>query len=154
MYRLVLATQPCTLASTTVYRVYRLVLVTQPCTLASTTGYRVYRLVLVTQPCTLALTTGYRVYRLVLATQSCTIVWTYWLQSLLTGCWLHSPYCTVLQPNWLHTQKKKKKAVKIHGWPQSASFLLQRITSYSKVPSMEPGYRRELPPAYLVTENS
>ena len=41
MYRLVLATQPCTLASTTGYRVYRLVLTTQPCTLASTTGYSV-----------------------------------------------------------------------------------------------------------------
>ena len=169
MYRLVLATQPCTLASTTGYRVYRLtVLATQPCTLASTTGtectgwywlhslvhllqqigYRVYRLVLATQPCTLAsATTGYRVYRqvpstqpctlastteysvpagsgytalytgfnnwlqsvrLVLATQSCTLASTYRLQSLLTGCWLHSPYCTVLHPNWL--QKKKKKA--------------------------------------------
>ena len=164
VYRLVLATQPCTLASTTGYRVYRLVLTAHPCTLASTTGYRVYQLVLVTQSCTLALTTGYRVYRLVLATQSCTLASTYWLQSLLTGCWRHSPYCTVLQPNWLHTQKKKKKkkklgkyrpvAVKIHGWPQPASFLLQRITSYSKVPSREPGYRTELPQVYLVTENS
>ena len=91
---------------------YRLVLATQPCTLAPTTGYRVYRLVLVTQPCTLALTTGYRVYQLVLATQSCTLASTYWLQSLLTGCWLHSPYCTVLQPNWLHKQKKKQKTKK------------------------------------------
>ena len=77
-------------------------------------------LVLATQPCTLALTTGYRVYRPVLATQSCTLASTYWLQSLLTGCWLHSPYCTVLQPNWLHKKKKKKLAkyrpvaVKIH----------------------------------------
>ena len=43
------------------YRVYRLVLATQPCTLASTTGYRVYRLVLATQPCTLASTTEYSV---------------------------------------------------------------------------------------------
>ena len=103
---LVLATQPCTLASTIGYRVYRLVLATQPCTLASTTGCRVYRLVLATQPCTLASTTGYRVYRLVLATQSCTLASTYRLQSLLTGCWLHSPYCTVLHPNI----KKKKKA--------------------------------------------
>ena len=81
--------------------VYRLVLATQPCTLASTAGYRMYRLVLATQPCTLASTTGYRVYRLVLATQSCKIASTYRLQSLLTGCWLHSPYCTVLHPNWL-----------------------------------------------------
>ena len=105
---LVLATQPCTLASTTGYRVYQLVLTAQPSTLALTTGYRVYRLVLTAQPCTLALTTGYRVYRLVLATQSCRLASTYWLQSLLTGCWLHSPYCTVLQPNWLHTKKKKK----------------------------------------------
>ena len=86
-----LATQPCTLASATGYRVYRLVLVTQPCTLASTTGYRVYRLVLVTQPCTLASTTGYRVYRLVLVTQPCTLASTtgyrvygwYWLHSLV-----------------------------------------------------------------------
>ena len=68
-----------------------LVLATQPCTLASTTGYRVYRLILATQPCTLASTTGYRLYRLVLATQSCTLASTYRLQSLLTGCWLHSP---------------------------------------------------------------
>ena len=60
--------------------VYRLVLATQSCTLASTTGYRVYRLVLATQPCTLASTTGYRVYRLVLATQSCTLASTYRLQ--------------------------------------------------------------------------
>ena len=95
--------------STTGYRVYRLVLATQPCTLVLTTGYRVCRLVLVTQPCTLALITGYRVYRLVLATQSCTLASTYWLQSLLTGCWLHSPYCTVLHPNWLQKKKKKKK---------------------------------------------
>ena len=49
MYRLVLATQPSTLASTTDYKVYRLVLATQPSTLASTTGYRVYRLVLATK---------------------------------------------------------------------------------------------------------
>ena len=75
---------------------------TQPCTLASTTGCRVYRPVPATQPCTLASTTGYRVYRLVLATPPCTLASTYRLQSLLTGCWLHSPYCTVLHPNWLH----------------------------------------------------
>ena len=56
-------TQPCTLASTTGYRVYRLVLATQPCTLASTTGYRVYRLVLATQPCTLASIYGLQVYQ-------------------------------------------------------------------------------------------
>ena len=42
MYSLVLATQPCTLTSTTRYRVYPLVLGTQTCTLVSTTGYRVY----------------------------------------------------------------------------------------------------------------
>ena len=54
------------------------------------------------KPCTLASRTGYRVYRLVLATQSCTLASTYQLQSLLTGGWLHSPYCTVLHPNWLH----------------------------------------------------
>ena len=107
------STQPCTLDSTTGYRVYRLVLATQPCTLASTTGYRVYRLVLATQPCTLASTTGYRVYRPVLATQSCTLASTYRLQSLLTGCWLHSPYCTVLHPNWLQKKKKKKKKKKL-----------------------------------------
>ena len=60
---MVLATQPCTLASTTGYRVYQLVLATQPCTLASTTGYRVYRLVLATQPCTLASTYQLQVYK-------------------------------------------------------------------------------------------
>ena len=104
VYRLVLATQPCTLASTTGYRVYRLVLATQP---SSTTTYRVYRLVLATQLCTLASTTGYRVCRLVLATQLCALASTCRLQSILTGCWLHSPYCTVLHPNWLHKKKKK-----------------------------------------------
>ena len=72
------------------------------CKIALAIGYRVYRPVPATQPCTLASTTGYRVYRLVLATQPCTVVSTYRLQSLLTGCWLHSPYCTVLHPNWLH----------------------------------------------------
>ena len=61
-----------------------------------------------TQPCTLASTTGFRVYLQVLTTQPCTLVSTYRLQSLLTGCWLHSPYCTVLHPNWLHIYKKKK----------------------------------------------
>ena len=66
-------------------------------------------MVLVTQPCTLALTTGYRVYQLVLATQSCTLASTYWLQSLLTGCWLHGPYCTVLHPTGYIKKKKKKK---------------------------------------------
>ena len=30
--------------------------------------------------------------------------------SLQTGCWLHSPYCTGLHPNWLHKKKKKKFA--------------------------------------------
>ena len=29
-----------------------------------------------------------------------------WVTSLLTGCWLHSPYCTVLQPNWFIKKKK------------------------------------------------
>ena len=70
------------LKSTTGYRVYRLFLATQPCTLALTTGYRVYRLVLATQPCTLALTTGYKVYRPVPATQSCTLA-----STLVTEWW-------------------------------------------------------------------
>ena len=65
-------------------------------------GYRVYRPVPATQPFTLASTTGCRVDRLGLATQPCTLASTYRLQSLLTGCWLHSPYCTVLHPNRLH----------------------------------------------------
>ena len=108
------ASQPYTVASTG-YSVPA----TQPCTLASTTGYRVYRLVLATQPCTLASATGYRVYRLVLATQPCTLASFYGITSLLTGCWLHSPYCTVLQPNWFIKKKKKLAkyrpvAVKIH----------------------------------------
>ena len=51
----------CKIALATIYRVYGLVLATQPCTLASTTGYRVYRLA--TQPCAVASITGYRVYR-------------------------------------------------------------------------------------------
>ena len=33
-----------------------------------------------------------------------------WVTSLLTGCWLHNPYCTVLQPNWFIIKKKKKKS--------------------------------------------
>ena len=33
---------------------------------------------------------------------------TYRLQSILTGCWRHSPYCTVLHPNWLQKTKTKK----------------------------------------------
>ena len=84
------------------YRVYRLVLATQPCTLASTTGYRVYRLVLATQPCTLASTTGYRVYRLVLATHPCTLASTYRLQVYKQG----AGYTVLivqgigLHPNW------------------------------------------------------
>ena len=83
MYRLVLATQPCTLISTTGYRVYRLVLATQPCTLASTTAYRVYRLVLTTQPSS---TTAYRVYRLVLATRTALYTcFNNWLQSVPAG---------------------------------------------------------------------
>ena len=113
------ATQPCTVTSTTGYRVptgywlHSLVhllqqLVTectdrppakQPCTVTSITGYSMYRPA--SQPYTVA-STGYRVYQLVLATQSCTLASTYRLQSLLTRCWLHNPYCTVLHPNWLH----------------------------------------------------
>ena len=116
MYRLVLATQPCTLASTTGYRVYWLVLAIQPCTLASTNGYRVYQLVLATQPCRLPqqLVTGYRVYRLVLATQPCTLASTtgYRLQSVPAGTgytalytclnnWLQVTECTGWY--WLHS---------------------------------------------------
>ena len=94
------AIQPCTLASATVYRVYRPVLATQPCILASTTGYRVYRLVPTTQPSTLASTTGYRMYRPVPATQPCTLASTNWLQRVPTGTG-----CTTLYTcfsNWLH----------------------------------------------------
>ena len=60
---------------------------------------------------------------------------------------------------------------KVHGWtlhmimcvllcyPVSIRIYYQQgglflVTSYSKVPSMEPGYRTELPQVYLVTENS
>ena len=98
VYRLVLATQPCTLALTTGYREYRPVLATQPCTLALTTGYRVYWLVLATQPCTLALITGYRVYRPVPATQSCTLA-----SALVTECTgRYRLYSLVHLSNWLH----------------------------------------------------
>ena len=73
---------------------YWLVVATQPCTLASTTGYRGYRLVLTTHPCTLASTTGYRLQS-VLAGTGYTALYTClnnWLQ--VTECagwyWLHS----------------------------------------------------------------
>ena len=114
VYLLVLATQPCTLASTTGYRVYRLVLATQPCFnnwLQCTDWYwlhslvhllqqqlvTVYLLVLATQPCTLASTTGYRVYRQVLATQPCTLASTtgyrvYRLVLATQSCTLASTY--------------------------------------------------------------
>ena len=49
--------------------------------------------------------------------------------SLQTGCWLHSPYCTGLHPNWLHNKKKKKKNLQV----------------------METWYRAELPKVNLVT---
>ena len=140
VYRLVLATQPCTLASTTGYRVYRLVLATQPCTLASTTGYRVYRLVVATQPCTLASTTGYRLQSVPAGTgytalYTCLNSLVHLLQQLVTKCtgwyWLHS-LVHLLQPigykstnrvlatqsllnsasTQLVTKKKKKKLAK------------------------------------------
>ena len=95
MYRLVLATQPCTLASTTGYRDYRpirsiavlslfAILVSEDRNRpADPSGdHLVSRLVtylLNLQFCTLASTTGYRVYRLVPTTQSCTLAST-------TGC--------------------------------------------------------------------
>ena len=41
------------------------------------------------------------------------VVSIYWLPSLLMGYWLHSLYCTMLHPNWLHTHQKKKKKKKI-----------------------------------------
>ena len=81
MYPLVLATQPCTLASATRYRVYPLVLATQPCTLASATRYRVYPLVLARQPSS---TTGYRLQSVPTGTGYTA------LYTCLNNCWLHS----------------------------------------------------------------
>ena len=115
MYRLVLATQPCTLASTTGYRVsswywiHSLVHLLQQLVTECTGWYwlhslvhllqqpsTVYRLVLATQHCTLASTTGYRasswhwIHSLV-----------HLLQQLITECtdwyWLHS-LVHLLQP--------------------------------------------------------
>ena len=128
MYRLVVATQLCTLASTTGYRVYRLVLATQPGTLASTTGYRLQSVPAGTGYTALytclnnwlqvtecagwywlhslvhlpqQLVTGYKVYRLVLATQPCTLASTtgYRLQSVPAGTGYTALY-TCLN-NWL-----------------------------------------------------
>ena len=67
------------------YRVYRLVPATQSCTLASTTGCRVYRPVPLYSLVHLLQETGYRVYRSVPATQPCTLASRNWLQSVLTG---------------------------------------------------------------------
>ena len=133
MYQLVLATQPCTLASTTGYRVYRLVLATQPCTLTSTTVYRVYRLVLARQPCTLASTTVH------LLTECTNWYWLHSLVHLLQPTGYKSTNRVLATQSLLnnaasqlvtHKKKKKKKkakyrpvAVKINWSPQPASFL-------------------------------
>ena len=157
------ATQPCTVTSTTSYRVptgYWLSLVhllqqlvtectdqlpaKQPCTVTSVTGYSMCRPAtgftalyssLNWLQCTgyTALYTGFNNWlqsvpagtgytalytcfnnwlQSVPAGTGYTALYTcfnLWVTSLLTGCWLHSPYCTVLQPNWLHKKKKKKK---------------------------------------------
>ena len=161
MYRLVLARQPCTLASTTGYRVYRLVLATQPCTLASTTGYRVYRLILATQPCTLTSTTVYRVYRLVLGYTALYTCFNNWLQSVPAGTGYTALYtCFNLlvakstnrvlatqsllysaSPNWLHKKKKKNSWVT----PACQFCQLQRFTGYRKLPVTETWYLTALP---------
>ena len=139
------AIQPCTVTSTTSYRVptgywlHSLVhllqqLVTectdrlpakQPCTVTSVTGYSMYRPAtgftalyssLNWLQCTgyTALYTGFNNWlQSVPAGTGYTALYTcfiLWVTSLLIGCWLHSPYCTVLQPNWLHKKKKKKKS--------------------------------------------
>ena len=130
----------CELHSATGYRVY--LPATQPCTITSTTGYRVPAGTGYTA-CTLTSTTGYSVYRPAtdftalysslnwLQCTGYTALYTgfnNWLQSvpagtgytalytcfnlpvtsLLTGCWLHSPYCTGLHPNWLPKKNKNK----------------------------------------------
>ena len=181
LQQLVLAAQPCTLTSTTRYRVYPLVLGTQPCTLVSTTGYRVYwsvlptqpssttayrvyRLVLATQPCTLASTTGYRVYRLVLATQpsSTTTSRVYRLVLATQLCTLASTagyrVCRLVlatQPCALASTYRLQSILTGCWLPSLPVFCrLQRITGYSKVLDMESWYRTELPKVNLVTENS
>ena len=140
------ATQPCTVTSTTGYRVptgywvHSLVhlpqqLVTectdrlpakQPCTVTSITGYSMYRPAtgftalyssLNWLQCTgyTALYTGFNNWlQSVPAGTGYTALYTCFnlpVTSLLTGCCLHSPYCTVPQPNWLHKKKKKKKYI-------------------------------------------
>ena len=164
MYQLVLATQPCTLALTTGYRVYRLVLATQPSTLHS--------LVLLLQQLVTECTDQYLLHSLVLLLQ-------HWLQSVPAGTgytalytlaigyiWLQPtgykstdrvlPTQSLLysaSPNWLH------KLLNIDQWlckfvgdPSLPVFCqLQRITVYSKLQVMETWYRAELPKVNLVT---
>ena len=77
-----LASQPYTVASTGCS-----VPATQPCTLAS--GFNNW---LQSVPAGTGYTALYTCFNLLVT-------------SLLTGCWLHSPYCTVPQPNWLHKKK-------------------------------------------------
>ena len=157
------ATQPCTVTSTTSYRVptgYWLSLVhllqqlvtectdqlpaKQPCTVTSVTGYSMCRPAtgftalyssLNWLQCTgyTALYTGFNNWlqsvpagtgytalytcfnnwlQSVPAGTGYTALYTcfnLWVTSLLTGCWLHSPYCTVLQPTGYIKKKKKKK---------------------------------------------
>ena len=94
------------------------------CTLTSTTGYSMYRLAtgftalyssLNWLQCSgyTALYTGFNNWlQSVPAGTGYTALYTCFnlpVTSLLTGCWLHSPYCTVPQPNWLHKKKKTKK---------------------------------------------
>ena len=93
------------------------------CTLTSTTGYSMYRLAtgftalyssLNWLQCTgyTALYTGFNNWlQSVPACTGYTALYTCFnlpVTSLLTGCWLHSPYCTGLHSNWLPKKKKKK----------------------------------------------
>ena len=116
------ATQPYTIALTTGYSVPA----TQPCTLASNnwlqsvpagTGYTAlytcFNYWLQSVPagtCDTALYTCFNNWlQSVPAGTGYTALYTCFnlrVTSLLTGYWLHSPYCTVLQPNWLHIKKK------------------------------------------------
>ena len=136
VYRPVPATQPCTLASTTGFRVYQQVPAIQPCTLALATGYMWlqrtgYKVYLLGTDYTALYTCFNNWFQSVPTGTSYTALYTcfsnwlhvalmYRLQSLPTGYWLHSPYCTVLHPNSFFA-------------PNS----LQRITVYSKLPVMD-----------------
>ena len=127
MYRLVLATQPCTFASTTVYRVYRLVLgytalytcfnnwlQSVPAGTGYTALYTCFNSWVQSVPAGSGYTALYTCFNnwlqsvwLVLGTQPCTLASTYRLQSLLTLATQSLLYRA--SPQLVTLKKKKKK---------------------------------------------